>query len=604
VNDEATPNHIGQSAPFDVNPGPLTHFTFNTIGIQTAGTAFPIVVTAQDQNNNTVTGFSGTVTLTTTAGTISPSTSDAFATGVLTQLVTITQSGTAKTITADNGGGRIGVSNVFDIKAMPHVFVSSSAAVAAAGVLFPNPSWNATAYEPNDWSFLGPPTISVYIVPEPGMTFNNCMVTLTWDATKLAYAGGSFGSQGTPNGLFGSGQSYTHTQSFSGLGANTVTINGARTDGSDFVVAAGDYFARIDFTLLKPGYATIDVQGATLNRLPANPVQVATAGAVLRAYLGDVSSGPSPSGDASGDGKVDGNDLFAWSTSYWSGVQGYAGGMTNYKVKYDFGPTQDGYVFTNPTVDGKIDFEDLVIFSIAYGLSSTGQLPKVLAATKEPMQVSLGTPIASGNETHIGVMIGGEVSDVRAMRLELKGDFGSFLGAEKGSVLQEYNTPIMLFHRSADGHVFVDLAVMGLTAHGLNRPGEVAVLRFEGTPHMQLIKYDVRNSSNQALPVEKGIGAGEVAPTQYGLKQNYPNPFNPSTTIEFEVPVTGDVTLEVYNMLGQKVATLVHEAKDAGIYQVQWDGRDQNERSVASGIFFYRLQAGKFTQIRKMLLLK
>ena len=108
---------ITQTANVTFTAGPLDHFAFNTIGTQTAGTAFSVTITAQDVNDNTVTSFTGTVNLTTTAGTISPVTSGAFTTGVRTQNVTVTQAGAGKTITATDAGGsgKLGTSNSFTV---------------------------------------------------------------------------------------------------------------------------------------------------------------------------------------------------------------------------------------------------------------------------------------------------------------------------------------------------------------------------------------------------------------------------------------------------------------------------------------------------------
>jgi len=88
-------------------------------------------------------------------------------------------------------------------------------------------------------------------------------------------------------------------------------------------------------------------------------------------------------------------------------------------------------------------------------------------------------------------------------------------------------------------------------------------------------------------------------PTGYWLSQNYPNPFNPVTEISFNLPEVVDVKLEIYNVLGQRVTTLVNGLTEAGIHSVTWDGSD-----VASGIYLYHLQAGNFVETKKMVLLK
>jgi hypothetical protein len=97
-----------------------------------------------------------------------------------------------------------------------------------------------------------------------------------------------------------------------------------------------------------------------------------------------------------------------------------------------------------------------------------------------------------------------------------------------------------------------------------------------------------------------GIGTeNESRVTRFVLSQNYPNPFNPSTTISYDLPKSANVSLTIYNTLGQLVATLVDERKMAGSYQVSW-----NASYVPSGIYFYRLQAGEFVETKKLVLIK
>ena len=94
-------------------------------------------------------------------------------------------------------------------------------------------------------------------------------------------------------------------------------------------------------------------------------------------------------------------------------------------------------------------------------------------------------------------------------------------------------------------------------------------------------------------------------PTEFALDQNYPNPFNPSTTILFEVPVKSHVKLDVFNVLGQKVTTLVNEDLAPNSYTKTWDGHADGGNQVASGIYFYRLTAGdNVVMTKKMMLLK
>jgi len=93
-------------------------------------------------------------------------------------------------------------------------------------------------------------------------------------------------------------------------------------------------------------------------------------------------------------------------------------------------------------------------------------------------------------------------------------------------------------------------------------------------------------------------------PREYSLSQNYPNPFNPTTQISYSLPNSGHVTLSIYNVIGQIVKVIVDAVEPAGYRQVDWDGTDQAGREVASGVYFYRFEAGSFFQIRKMVKLR
>jgi hypothetical protein len=88
------------------------------------------------------------------------------------------------------------------------------------------------------------------------------------------------------------------------------------------------------------------------------------------------------------------------------------------------------------------------------------------------------------------------------------------------------------------------------------------------------------------------------------LKQNYPNPFNPSTKICYTLKNPGPAELSVYNIKGQKVATLVNTEMTAGNHEVVWNGKDENGVGVSSGIYFYRLESGSVSLTKKMILMK
>jgi len=102
----------------------------------------------------------------------------------------------------------------------------------------------------------------------------------------------------------------------------------------------------------------------------------------------------------------------------------------------------------------------------------------------------------------------------------------------------------------------------------------------------------------------KGETDSPTLPTEYALVQNYPNPFNPTTKILYSLKNDGYVELNIYNVLGQNVRNLVSETKPAGTYTVQWDGRDNSGSQVASGVYFYKITSGDFSDIKKMVLMK
>jgi hypothetical protein len=95
-----------------------------------------------------------------------------------------------------------------------------------------------------------------------------------------------------------------------------------------------------------------------------------------------------------------------------------------------------------------------------------------------------------------------------------------------------------------------------------------------------------------------------TVPTQFELRQNYPNPFNPHTEIVYALPQDAQVRLTIYNSLGRKIATLVDKKQPVGTYRATWNGRDDQNQSVASGMYFYQLQAGNFNTTMKMVLVK
>jgi flagellar hook assembly protein FlgD len=91
-------------------------------------------------------------------------------------------------------------------------------------------------------------------------------------------------------------------------------------------------------------------------------------------------------------------------------------------------------------------------------------------------------------------------------------------------------------------------------------------------------------------------------PKEFKLAQNYPNPFNPSTKIRYQVPISSEVNLSIYNILGQKIISLLSEKQDPGYYEIEWGGSNHANQLVSSGIYFVQLRTREFNHTIKMIL--
>jgi len=138
--------------------------------------------------------------------------------------------------------------------------------------------------------------------------------------------------------------------------------------------------------------------------------------------------------------------------------------------------------------------------------------------------------------------------------------------------------------------------------------GELVKLRARGETLSSIrIKNAVlvgRDAVRLNVDISSEFKLKESTPQHFSLSQNYPNPFNPQTTISYALPQNAHVKLVVYNLLGQKVKTLVDEHQSAGHKTVWWDGKDESGAPVASSVYFYRIDADEFFEVKKMLLVK
>ncbi|MCF7884994.1 MAG: T9SS type A sorting domain-containing protein, partial [Candidatus Marinimicrobia bacterium] len=144
------------------------------------------------------------------------------------------------------------------------------------------------------------------------------------------------------------------------------------------------------------------------------------------------------------------------------------------------------------------------------------------------------------------------------------------------------------------------------SGYGLNHIENIDDTESEATIHTQWGSinpnfYSLWDYDNaQPVAIEKEA----VTPNEFKLSQNYPNPFNPTTTIEYTLPKTTNVTISVYNLVGELVNRITYNNLKAGQHDFIWHSKDMNGHSVSSGVYFYELQAGNFHSVKKMVLMK
>ena len=326
-------------------------------------------------------------------------------------------------------------------------------------------------------------------------------------------------------------------------------------------------------------------------------------------WLGDIDPDMTPG--PPGDGLIGMGDLAPFSTVFGQ-VEG--GGAWN--EEGDFGPTDDWSRFGVPDPDNVVDFEDLMIFAMNYGnvlpSGTSGGLIALTGAVPLGEQVSFTlVPVSreNGKTTYAVVMENG--SEI------LKG-FSLKVAYGAGNSLEGVTASRDLTGKGSQ-HFFgviereSGVVEICLAALGVNSPfeytGEVArvVVReaTEGSVALKTVDLrDINNGRDEVTLPGTGVETPYI-PVTTALLQNHPNPFNPSTTIAFDVATAGEVRIEIYDVSGALVRTLVNGENGVGRHVATWDGRDGVGNQVHTGVYFYRMTAPGYTsQAKKMLLLK
>ena len=259
--------------------------------------------------------------------------------------------------------------------------------------------------------------------------------------------------------------------------------------------------------------------------------------------------------------------------------------------------------------DASTDISD-VVYLIAY-IFSGGLMPGTSLLCDYQVPLAKAIPSVAELTTFVGT--GGEVATMRlgiSTLVETKGIQLEFETSGNVTVTDVRSNieGMGVFSGTVDGRFRVGMLDMTGKASIPAGQHDVVMISYQGDGQIELESAIVVGEDAGKMNVTiKSVGSGSpngALPSVFALSQNMPNPFNPTTEISFSVPQATEVKLEVLNILGQSVRTLVDEFKAAGSYSVTWDSRDNNYRGVASGIYLYRITAGEFTDTRKMILMK
>lgn len=317
-----------------------------------------------------------------------------------------------------------------------------------------------------------------------------------------------------------------------------------------------------------------------------SPVSNRTGG-TLNYHLGDVTDGFTA---GQGNNLVNTADISLLGAHY--GITLALNDTYNY---LDVGPTTDFSVNARPTTDNRVQFEDLIMFAINYGLvSKPAHGGPVEAATADALRLDVPAVPEVGNTfvASVNLSSAGRIQGV-SLNLEYDRTVVEPVAVEAGELMGRQGSEGLVL---SSGPGNVDAAVLG-TGATISGSGELARVTFrvlgQGDARVALGSADARDSRNEkvSLNVAGGVTGGVKPVVATFLGANYPNPFHGSTQIPLGLKTAGLTKLAVFDVAGRLVKTLIDGPMEAGQRVVEWDGRDDGGRSVASGFYVIRLTA-------------
>jgi len=197
----------------------------------------------------------------------------------------------------------------------------------------------------------------------------------------------------------------------------------------------------------------------------------------------------------------------------------------------------------------------------------------------------------------VSMDLGKETRNVTAVKMDLYYDASQVTVSDFASVLPED----WMVYKNTDEDGVVKVAMAGTTPI---EAGKLASFKVAFADKKANADFSGDITLNESVSRSLDGLSVKNLPSEYALNQNYPNPFNPTTTIEYQLPEETQVNISVYNMVGQKVKTLMDKTVDAGYHEVQWDATNDNGVKVSAGVYFYRITTQDFSKTHKMVLIK